>query len=166
MIGSALSKAVSIDSTNESDKKVKVLTADGILMEVDACNMKHQATKLTNQEMRKGIEGKKFIMVIDFQRCANARKCVEACQKRHHYQAPKEWLKVKSMQDGGNSSPYWMPQPCFHCDNPPCTKVCPVDATFKRVDGCVEIDNERCIGCCFYMAACPYNARLFNWGEP
>ena len=167
LLGSAISKAVSVDSTKESGEKVKVLTADGKLMEVDGCHMKHPAeSQLTNLEMRHGIPGKKFVMVIDLARCANARKCVEGCQKMHHKEAPTEWIKVKRMQDAESLTPYWMPQPCFHCDNPPCTKVCPVDATFKREDGLVVIDNERCIGCRFCMAACPYNARSFNWGEP
>jgi molybdopterin-containing oxidoreductase family iron-sulfur binding subunit len=69
------------------------------------------------------------------------------------------------MQDGEHTAPYYMPKPCMHCDNTPCTKVCPVDATFKRQDGIVLIDNERCIGCRFCVAACPYSARVFNWTE-
>lgn len=167
LLGSAIGKAISLDSAKEEGEKVKVLTADGTLMEVDGCHMKHPAAKkLTNAEMRKGVPGKKFVMVIDLSRCANARKCVEGCQKMHHKQAPTEWIKVKRMEDHATHAPFWLPQPCFHCDNPPCTKVCPVDATFKREDGLVMIDNERCIGCRFCMAACPYNARSFNWGEP
>ena len=149
-------------------EKVKVLTADGKLVEVDSSHLKHHDAEkqLASQlAVREGIEGKKFVMVIDLARCANARKCVAGCQKMHHKAPPVEWIKVKRMQDAETTAPYWMPQPCYHCDNPPCTKVCPVDATFKRKDGIVLIDNERCIGCRFCMAACPYNARSFNWGD-
>jgi Fe-S-cluster-containing dehydrogenase component len=149
-------------------KKVKVLTADGHLVEVDSSHVEHHASNdpYTAEEIRKGVEGRKFIRVIDLSRCANERKCVEGCQKAHKILAPVEYLKVKRMQDSELTSPYWMPTMCFHCDNPPCTKVCPVDATFKRTDGIVAIDNDRCIGCKFCMAACPYSARTFNFGRP
>ena len=84
----------------------------------------------------------------------------------HHQPENKEWLQVKLMKDNENAAPYWFPKTCFHCDDPPCVKVCPVDATFKREDGLVLIDNERCIGCKFCMVACPYSTRVFNWDEP
>ena len=70
------------------------------------------------------------------------------------------------MQDAEKTAPYWQPTTCMHCDEPPCVKVCPVDATFKRQDGIVLIDSDRCVGCRFCMAACPYSTRVFNWGDP
>jgi molybdopterin-containing oxidoreductase family iron-sulfur binding subunit len=167
LAGWGIQKKIFADTIPDSGKKVKLLTSDGKLVEVDSNQVNHPAAQrvISNAEAREGIEGKKFVMVIDLARCANARKCVDSCQKMHHKRAPVEWIKVKKMQDAHDTAPYWMAQPCFHCDNPPCTKVCPVDATFKRKDGVVLIDNDRCIGCRFCMAACPYNARTFNWGE-
>ena len=115
---------------------------------------------------RAGDPSKRWVMVIDLARCDGCGKCSEACSKMHFIPEGREWIRVLHMKDSPDEAPYWFPKPCMHCDNPPCTKVCPVDATFNRQDGLVLIDNERCIGCRFCMAACPYSVRVFNWGPP
>ena len=174
LAGGATVAAVGLNAVPHNSKsngeKVKVLTTDGKLVEVDSGMLNETningMSSVSSVEARKGIPDKKFVMVIDLSKCKNARKCQSACQKMHHRSDDQKWLKVIKMQDSESTAPYWMPKPCFHCDQPPCVKVCPVDATFKREDGIVSIDNERCIGCRFCMAACPYSSRTFNWEDP
>ncbi|HPH85406.1 MAG TPA: 4Fe-4S dicluster domain-containing protein [Ferruginibacter sp.] len=151
-----------------SGEKVKLLSVDGEIIEVDKAFLKPvpHMPSLSNAEIRKGIEGKKFVMVIDLSRCKNLKKCQSACNHAHHIEDAQNWIKVYPMQDSDLTAPYWQPTTCLHCDEPPCVKVCPVDATFKRQDGIVLIDSDRCIGCRFCMAACPYSTRVFNWGDP
>jgi molybdopterin-containing oxidoreductase family iron-sulfur binding subunit len=151
-----------------SGTKVKLLSVDGEVIEVDKAFLKPvpHMPPVSNSEARVGIPGKKFVMVIDLSRCKNLRKCQEACDHHHDVSPGQHWVKVYPMQDAETTAPYWEPTTCMHCDEPPCVKVCPVDATFKREDGIVLIDSDRCIGCRFCMAACPYSTRVFNWSAP
>ncbi len=110
--------------------------------------------------------GRRWVMVIDLAKCDGCRECTRACQGMHFIPAGQEWIRVYEMQDHAGSTPYWFPRPCMQCDNPPCVKVCPVSAVWKREDGIVMQDTSRCIGCRFCMAACPYSARSFNWVQP
>ncbi|HNY02664.1 MAG TPA: 4Fe-4S dicluster domain-containing protein [Bacteroidales bacterium] len=150
------------------DEKV-LLTQDGKLVSVDSLEIKaveKTGTALHTQEGREGIAGRRWVMVTDLSKCRNARKCISACQGAHQLRPEQYHMNTLQMQDTPGTAPYNMPKNCQHCDNPPCVSVCPVDATYKRPDGIVLIDNERCIGCRFCMAACPYSARIFNWLEP
>lgn len=151
-----------VSSCEKSGKTVKALTQDGRLIEVDNEDA-HCCEPVSREEARHGIPNRKFVMVIDLSRCRNARKCVENCQEAHHLLPGQEFIRVYLMQRSEKSAPYWFPKPCFHCNNPLCASVCPVGATYKRSDGIVLVDNERCIGCKFCMTGCPYNARIFIW---
>ncbi len=156
-------------TAKEPNEMINLLTADGQLVQVDKNQLRPIVTEPLDelqQRGREGIAGKSFVMVIDLSKCRNARKCMSACQNHHQLRPDQHHINVLQMQDAEHTALYFMPKPCQHCDNPPCTKVCPVDATFKRQDGIVLIDNERCIGCRFCIAACPYSARIFQWTEP
>ena len=144
MLGAGGLLAEACKSAEPEEEKVAVLTSDGQLVSVNKSSL--SPPPVSPQEARKGIPGKKFVMVIDLARCKNARKCVSECQKEHNLPAEDEWIKVFLMQDSEDTAPYWFPKPCFHCNQPPCVKVCPVGATYKRTDGIVLVDTDRCIG--------------------
>lgn len=152
----------------KSGEKIKLLSPDGTLVEVDKDDIKPAKEIVANlkEEARMGLPNRKFSMVIDLARCKNARKCVDACQEGHLLPKDHEWIKLYLLQDDTRTSKYWFPRPCFHCDKPMCVSVCPVGATYKRQDGIVLVDNQRCIGCKFCMTGCPYSARVFNWKDP
>lgn len=170
--GSAILAGINYDKRKTVGSRIKVLTAENELLEIDKSDtskvIKTKYGDLTylQKQGREGLPGKRFVMVIDLSKCRNEQKCMGACQNAHHLRPEQSHIKTLKMQESANTPPYYMPKPCQHCDNPPCVAVCPVDATFKRADGIVLIDNERCIGCRFCIAACPYSARSLNWTQP
>jgi len=148
---------------------IKVLTPDMKVLSVPMDQIEELGFRDQEQMEKEGWEGlpnRRWVKVIDLSKCKNARMCMAACQNAHQLKPEQHHLNVHRIDRTEATSPFFMPKPCQHCANPPCTKVCPVGATFQRRDGIVLIDNERCIGCRFCIAACPYSARIFNWGEP
>lgn len=116
----------------------------------------------------------KLGMVIDLDRCIGCQTCANACKVQNNVPMGMLWNRVLtegSEEIDGVSGVYphvkkkYIPVSCQHCENAPCVKVCPVGATYKADDGTVQIDYDRCIGCRYCMAACPYNVRVFNWTE-
>ncbi|MBI2677965.1 MAG: 4Fe-4S dicluster domain-containing protein [Candidatus Koribacter versatilis] len=108
----------------------------------------------------------RWVMVIDLAKCDGCRDCTKACRAMHFVPPMQDWIKVFEITDNPTAGAYWLARPCMHCDNPPCVRGCPVGATFKRTDGIVMQDNDRCIGCRNCIAQCPYGARSFNWADP
>ena len=105
-----------------------------------------------------------WCMVIDLRVCDGCKLCTLACQQRHQLPEEQTWIKVYSMGHEGQTFP--MPVPCMMCEDPPCMYVCPVGSTFRTDEGLVLVDTDTCVGSRACMAACPYEARYFNWTEP
>ena len=133
------------------------------------------------------LAGKRLAMVIDLKRCQrdkNCTACIDACHQIHNVPTDFEndrheikWIWKEEFrhafheQDHEYLNERFKHGPalvlCNHCDNPPCVRVCPTQATWKREeDGIVMMDWHRCIGCRYCIAACPYGSRSFNWFDP
>ncbi len=108
----------------------------------------------------------RWIMVIDLRKCVGCHACTIACVAENKLPPGIVYRPVMDVEVGKypNVSRNFTPRPCFHCEKPPCVSVCPVGATKKREDGIVDIDYNKCIGCRYCAVACPYNARVFDFG--
>jgi molybdopterin-containing oxidoreductase family iron-sulfur binding subunit len=118
-------------------------------------------------------------MVIDLAKCTGCQACVVACQAENNVPPsnPEQaelgrsihWMEILTFTEHEypNVKVRFMPRPCMHCDNPPCTKVCPVKATYySKEEGIVGQTDLRCIGCRYCTTACPYTLKSFNWYKP
>ncbi|MBI3004411.1 MAG: 4Fe-4S dicluster domain-containing protein [Ignavibacteriales bacterium] len=120
----------------------------------------------------------KWAMVIDLDRCTGCGACNVACKMENNVPIvdPDEaqngramfWMDMVATYEGEfpHTEAKHVPKPCFHCDDPPCTKVCPVGATYRNPEGLVGQIYHRCIGCRYCMAACPFTAKVYNWYDP
>ncbi|MDH3216830.1 MAG: 4Fe-4S dicluster domain-containing protein [Candidatus Krumholzibacteria bacterium] len=121
----------------------------------------------------------KWGMVIDLDKCTGCGACVAACKTENNVGVVSPrlssenrsmfWMEMIKMVEGEEYPDMrvrYIPRPCFHCDRPPCTRVCPVRATYLAEEGLVAQIYNRCIGCRYCMAACPYTVKVFNWYEP
>jgi molybdopterin-containing oxidoreductase family iron-sulfur binding subunit len=106
-----------------------------------------------------------WCMVIDLRTCDGCQGCTRSCQQRHGLREEQTWIKVYTMENSSGGT-FPMPRPCMMCEDPPCLKVCPVGATLRTDEGLVLVDTDTCVGSRACMAACPYEARYFNWSEP
>jgi len=107
-------------------------------------------------------KGRRFGMVIDLRKCFGCHACSVACKSE--FDVPlgywKSWVMTSERGEYPAVQRNFVPVLCNHCDEPPCTDVCPTGATYKRDDGIVMQEDERCIGCGYCIQACPYKAKF------
>lgn len=129
--------------------------------------------------------GIRYAMVVDITKCLENDvfdTVVNACHSIHNvpkFDSPKtevKWIWTEHYEHAFHEQKHDFVSEdvqhrnvlvfCNHCDNPPCVRVCPTQATWKRDDGIIMMDMHRCIGCRYCVAACPYGSRSFNWEDP
>jgi len=138
----------------------------------------------TSNFTKKPTPGKvRWGMLVDTRKClGNCTECVVRCHHDHNVpdlsgtKNEVKWIWKSGYEEAFPTASQQFQTDevkhrkvltlCNHCEEPPCTRACPTEATFKRWDGIVSMDYHRCIGCRFCMAACPYGSRSFNWVDP
>ena len=105
----------------------------------------------------------KYGLVVDLTKCTGCASCTVACQAQNELEPEETWVRVEAKEEGKypTVTRRFLVVQCMHCDHPPCVRVCPTGANYKRRDGLVLIHEERCIGCKYCVVACPYEARYF-----
>jgi Fe-S-cluster-containing dehydrogenase component len=116
--------------------------------------------------LSKPKDQRRWVMVLDLRKCVGCSACTVACIAENKLPPGVVYRPVLEEEIGTypNVTRRFVPRPCMQCDNPPCTDVCPVNATYKNDDGVVVVDYDQCIGCRYCVTACPYGARTFDFG--
>ncbi len=152
------------DSVRDASDRASPLDGPQIFSEG---NQLERMRKELLDALKKPVSARKWIMVIDQQKCIGCYACNMSCNAENNLPPGVLYRPVPKEEVGEfpHVRMIFTPRPCMHCNNPPCTPVCPVKATWKREDGIVVVDYDVCIGCRNCIAACPYNSRTSDFGE-
>lgn len=125
-----------------------------------AAKLRPKAAQTSLQGDNEETSQAKYAFIIDTTKCTGCQACVEACNLRNDLPEGQSYIhgKVK----GDEHITWYLMVQCQHCAEPPCATVCPTNATYKREDGVVMINEKLCVGCKYCIYACPYDARIYD----
>ena len=178
-------EAASLDWDVYFQKNFRVMTADERTTTVARLERLHalrtgQRIDIDAAEPQSGVL---FGYAFNISKCRGYMDCVRACVEENNQdrRSGMTYIRVHEHRNGTldfadaddqfrhqvpAAGHFYIGTQCFHCQNPPCVDVCPTQATWMEEDGIVVVDYNWCIGCRYCIAACPYDARRFNWAEP
>ena len=110
----------------------------------------------------------KYAMVIDLHRCVGCSACIIGCKNENNLSEGVAWSSkiTRTVGKFPNVRYEYIPTLCNHCTNAPCVAACPTEAMYKSPEGLTLLDPDKCIGCRYCMAACPYGVISFNGDDP
>ncbi|QHS12224.1 4Fe-4S dicluster domain-containing protein [Shewanella sp. Arc9-LZ] len=119
-----------------------------------------------NAEMEPAINNIKYALLNDETKCIGCNACVEACREVNHVPEGVTRLSIERTGPFGeypNQFYHFSRHSCEHCENAPCVSVCPTGAAFiNKETGIVAVNADKCVGCQYCIAACPYEVRFIN----
>ena len=184
--GEEAKEKAQIDWEEQFKGNYKLMTQEEKQATVDRLVRSYQLRKKENIKMSATDASKDVLFgyAFNISKCQGYMDCVSACVEENNQDrnSQMQYIRIHEMKDGEGfkfneaddnyyhevpaEGHFYMGTQCFHCDNPPCVNVCPVQATWREEDGLVVVDYDWCIGCRYCMAACPYDGRRFNWSKP
>ncbi|RDB59170.1 4Fe-4S ferredoxin [Paraeggerthella hongkongensis] len=104
----------------------------------------------------------RYGMLINTKKCVGCYACRVACQMINGLDPDKAFIHYEELEMGAYPNVYAenVPVQCMHCEDAPCQSVCPTGATYTTDSGVVLVEEGKCIGCKYCMAACPYGVRV------
>lgn len=104
----------------------------------------------------------RYGIIVKTDRCTGCMTCVVSCKQENLTWPTVWWIKIFELEDSSFDHLIYLPHTCMHCDDPPCMPACPEQAIYKRPDGIVLIDHEKCKGHGECIKACPYGVIALN----
>jgi molybdopterin-containing oxidoreductase family iron-sulfur binding subunit len=159
LVASSVPTAVALAGEGKKQgKELKYKEGDDVLLRMQ---------EDLNRALGRPQEERKWAMVIDLRKCVGCFACTIACKAENVLPPNVVYRRVLDLETGKYPNPRrdFVPLLCNHCADAPCVTACPVKATAKRQDGIVDITYEKCIGCRACLNACPYGARVSDFGQ-
>lgn len=119
--------------------------------------------------------------LIDISACMGCKACQVACSEWNDLRAKpgscdgtydnpidmsaEQWTVMKFNEVEQNGRLEWLIRKdgCMHCAEPGCLKACPSPgAIIQYVNGIVDFQSDKCIGCGYCIAGCPFNVPRMN----
>ena len=104
----------------------------------------------------------RYGIVVDLNRCTGCMTCALACKAENETRPGIWWNRVLEVESWHLDRIAYVRYACMHCDNPPCVPACTQNAIYKRPDGIVAIDPDKCRASADCAAACPYGLIQVN----